>query len=64
MSGFGEIVKETLAFKSIKGEGEITSNIFYKPLNQICVRFQNKYINNIDKHKALKESIRAKEYNT
>ena len=59
MSGFGEIVKETLAFKSIKGEGEITSNIFYKPLNQICVRFQNKYINNIDKHKALKESIRA-----
>ena len=59
MPNFGDMVKETLAFKSIKGEGDITGSIYYKGLNKICVRFQNKYINNIDKHRSLKESIRA-----
>lgn len=59
MPNFGDMVTETLAFKSIKGEGDITGSIYYKALNKICVRFQNKYINNIDKHRSLKESIRV-----
>ncbi len=59
MPNFGDKIKDTLAFKSFAGEMPTTSTINHIPLNQICVRFQNKYINNIDKHTALKNSIKA-----
>ena len=58
MPGFGDIVKETLAFKAFAGELPTTSTINHIPLNEICVIYKNKYINNIDKHQSLKESIR------
>jgi hypothetical protein len=59
MSNFGEKVRGTLAFQTMAGEVDTTSTITHIPLNRICCRYQNKYINNIDKHKALRESIRV-----
>ena len=59
MSNFGDKVKGTLAFQAMAGELETTTAITHIPINKICCRFQNKYINNIDKHKSLKESIRS-----
>lgn len=59
MPNFGDKIKDTLAFKSFAGELPTTSTINHIPLNQICVRYQNKYINNIDKHNSLKNSIKA-----
>ena len=59
MSNFGDKVRGTLAFQAMAGELETTTAITHIPINKICCRFQNKYINNIDKHKSLKESIRS-----
>ena len=59
MSDFGSKVRGTLAFQTMSGEVETTSTITHIAICNICCRYQNKYINNIDKHKSLKDSIRV-----
>lgn len=54
---FGEKASKSLGFKALKNDGFRSDEIKYIPLNQICCRYQNKYISDVDKTKVLMKSI-------
>jgi len=53
----GNLAKRNIGMQSIAGTAESTSEVRYIAVTSICPRFQNKYINNLDKSQPLKESI-------
>lgn len=57
-SNFGKLARNTVAFQSLAGNAKVSAGVELKPLNEICARFNNKYINNADKAKSLEMSIR------
>ena len=57
-SNFGKLAKNTIAFQNLTGNSNASADVEYRPLNEICGRYNNKYINNSDKAKSLEQSIR------
>ena len=57
-SNFGKLAKNTIAFQNLTGNSNASADVEYRPLNEICSRYNNKYINNSDKAKSLEQSIR------
>lgn len=59
MATFGKLASNNAGIKSLDGSLETTTPIRHIPVEEICPRFENKYIANSDKAKSLIESIRS-----
>lgn len=57
MATFGKLASNNAAIKSLAGTSETTTPVKMIPVIEICPRFENKYISNIDKSKSLQKSI-------
>ena len=58
MATFGKLASKNAAIMSLAGDSETTKPIKLLPVDEICPRFENKYLANEDKSKSLKESIK------
>ena len=59
MATFGKLASQNAALKSLAGDNETTQPIKYIPIEEICPRFENKYITNVEKSKSLINSIKT-----
>lgn len=57
MAGFSRLASNNAGLKSLAGVSETTAPIRYIAVTEICPRFENKYITNLDKAQSLQKSI-------